>query len=267
MADDDDRTDIWMPMYWGDYLRDTSHLGTLEHGAYLLLIAHYWVTGEPLPDDDRQLRNIAKISPHHWKKFRLVLQKFFCVKNGHWHHKRIDTELRKAAENKEKRRKKAAAAANARWKNEDARGMLGACPSPSPSEKEVCDSSLRSESTPVGGENGQAEEDRNWCFTEGARYLYASGETADGSRACIAEWLNQVDPTTLRAAIGTAQVSASGKPRPYIAGIVRRARANDVAGSLDNTPEWERKAKADWERGKRAVEDFYSDMPKEVTGG
>ena len=125
--------DIWMPFNVGDYLKDTARLDTLAHGAYILLILDYWVSGGPLPDDDYQLRNITKISPHNWKKIRFIIEKFFIVKDGVWHHKRIDAELAKALINMENARIRGKKGADARW----GKDIDGACPgdasSPSPS--------------------------------------------------------------------------------------------------------------------------------------
>lgn len=79
----------WMPLYVGDYLGDTGHLSTSQHGAYLLLMMHYWRKGE-LPDDDKQLAAITKLPLRIWMDSKETLQAFFY--EG-WKHKRIDTEL------------------------------------------------------------------------------------------------------------------------------------------------------------------------------
>jgi uncharacterized protein YdaU (DUF1376 family) len=81
----------WMPLYVGDYLGDTGHLTTTQHGAYLLLMMHYWRKGE-LPDDDRQLSKITKLPLKTWCDYRSTLQDFF---HEGWKHKRIDAELEK----------------------------------------------------------------------------------------------------------------------------------------------------------------------------
>lgn len=84
----------WMPLYVGDYLADTGHLSTVQHGAYLLLILHYWAKGE-LPDDDLQLANIVHLSPDEWHEHKPVLQAFFF--DG-WKHRRLEAELRRTAD-------------------------------------------------------------------------------------------------------------------------------------------------------------------------
>jgi uncharacterized protein YdaU (DUF1376 family) len=89
----------WMPLYVGDYLGDTGHLTTAQHGAYLLLMMHYWRKGE-LPDDDRQLSKITKLPLRTWCEYRPTLQDFFY--EG-WKHKRIDAELARMMQVSQKR--------------------------------------------------------------------------------------------------------------------------------------------------------------------
>ena len=87
-----------MPLFWGDYLRDTGHLSPAEHGAYLMLIAHQWTTAKPLPDDDAMLARIAKMTAREWRAAKRVIEPFFQVKNGEWSHKRVAADLIKAKE-------------------------------------------------------------------------------------------------------------------------------------------------------------------------
>lgn len=84
----------WMPIYWADYLADTAHLSTAQHGAYLLLMGHYWRHGD-LPDDDDQLARITRLPLTEWLADRDVLHRFFF--DG-WKHKRIEHELKRHAE-------------------------------------------------------------------------------------------------------------------------------------------------------------------------
>lgn len=90
------RTDTWMPLYVGDYLADTMALEAREHGAYLLLIMHYWRNG-PLPDDDRALSGIARVDRKTWiTDTGPIVREFFEPRDGKLHHKRIESERAKA---------------------------------------------------------------------------------------------------------------------------------------------------------------------------
>lgn len=89
----------WMPLYVGDYLAKTAHLSTIQHGAYLLLILHYWANGR-LPQDEKQLMAIARMSADEWSSNCQTLASFFEPK---WRHSRIDAELEKTRTISEKR--------------------------------------------------------------------------------------------------------------------------------------------------------------------
>lgn len=83
----------FMRLYPQDYLQDTNHLTTEEHGAYLLLILNYWQTEKPLIDDDKRLAGICRTSVEQWLNIRSTLVQLFNIDNGLWVHKRIESEL------------------------------------------------------------------------------------------------------------------------------------------------------------------------------
>ena len=91
------KPDTWMPLYVRDYLTDTMHLSTEQHGAYLLLICDYWLHGPPLDDDD-VLASICRASRYVWRRLRPTIERFFQVSDGVWRHKRIDLELDRCAQ-------------------------------------------------------------------------------------------------------------------------------------------------------------------------
>jgi uncharacterized protein YdaU (DUF1376 family) len=82
----------WMPLYVADYLADTAHLSAAEHGAYMLLIMHYWRAGK-LPNDEKQLQRIARMTAREWANSRETIAAFF---DDGWVHGRIENELAKS---------------------------------------------------------------------------------------------------------------------------------------------------------------------------
>lgn len=117
------KVDKYMPLWIGDYLADTSHLTTVQHGAYLLLIMHYWRKG-PLKNDDATLAAVTKMTASEWRKHKHTILAFFTLDDGEFTQTRIEKELVRAGDV----RKKAKAAADARWHAQGMpKGMHNGC--------------------------------------------------------------------------------------------------------------------------------------------
>ena len=59
------------PLFTDAYLGDTTHLTTLEHGAYMLLLMTAWRSPTAdLPDDDKMLARYAKMNMANWHNTR-----------------------------------------------------------------------------------------------------------------------------------------------------------------------------------------------------
>ncbi|WP_313055315.1 DUF1376 domain-containing protein [Atlantibacter hermannii] len=81
----------YMQLYIADYLADTMHLSTEEHGAYLLLMFNYWQTGRAIPKN--RLAKIARLSNDRWSAVEPSLKEFFNDNGIEWVHERIERDL------------------------------------------------------------------------------------------------------------------------------------------------------------------------------
>jgi uncharacterized protein YdaU (DUF1376 family) len=109
------KLDIWMPFYIADYLADTMHLTTVQHGAYFLLLMHHWKNGS-LPDDDAQLASIARCDARLWRaSIAPILRPFFDAEAGCLTQKRLLAERDRTAAITGKRAKAGREGAERRW--------------------------------------------------------------------------------------------------------------------------------------------------------
>ena len=132
----------WMPFYVADYLADTTHLSTVEHGAYLLLIMNYW-QHRGLPGDPGRMARICRMSEAEWLAISDTLAELF---GPGWSHKRIDAELAKAEALIARRKAAGKAGAEARYGKRMGEADAGGrqtdgqpeshSPSPSPAESD-----------------------------------------------------------------------------------------------------------------------------------
>jgi uncharacterized protein YdaU (DUF1376 family) len=83
-----------MPLFCGDYLKDTTDLTLEEHGAYLMILMITWATGgKPLLDDDARMAKRLSIAKDRWaNKLKPVLAQFFDLSGGTWRNQRLEKE-------------------------------------------------------------------------------------------------------------------------------------------------------------------------------
>ena len=115
------KVSTWMPLYVSDYLGDTAHLTLEEHGAYIMLLMHSWKLG-PLPNEDKRLAGLCRISVKHWREISPAVLAFFKVEDGKLIQKRIEIERRRAEELSEKRRQAALQRGNKPTSNDPPEG-------------------------------------------------------------------------------------------------------------------------------------------------
>lgn len=200
-----------MPLYVADYLADTLHLSGAEHGAYLLLIMHYWQKGG-LPNEDRKLASIARCTADEWEAMRGTIAEFF---GEGWRHERIDAEL---AEAEEKYQKRAAAGqrggkakAGLKQSSSNATARLN-----QPQPHEDTDANASDAAAPV--------DVRQQLWSDGLSALVAiTGKTEPSARSQIGKWLKDTrdDCAFVLSKIRQAQADRIGEPVSWITAALR----------------------------------------------
>ena len=100
-------------LHVGDYLKQTAHFCTKEHGGYVLLLMHYW-SNDGLPNNDKQLASITHMTAAEWRKHKPTIQALF---DSGWRNPKLDAELADAQAEYE-RRSQAGKKGNAkRWRS------------------------------------------------------------------------------------------------------------------------------------------------------
>lgn len=93
----------WTPFYEGDYLRDTRGLTQNQHGAYILLLTHYWSTGKALPLDMEELYRIGSAHTDEEKEsICFILARFFKRKKEGFFNKKSEEIIKRKNEKRSK---------------------------------------------------------------------------------------------------------------------------------------------------------------------
>ncbi len=85
---------IYYRRYVGSYLKNTSRLSLVEHGAYTALLDHYYAEERPLPLDlDKIYRMARAMMPEERRAVDVVLLTYFNKREDGYHNARADEEL------------------------------------------------------------------------------------------------------------------------------------------------------------------------------
>ena len=241
-----------LPLWTDAYLGDTTHLTTIEHGAYLLLLMTAWRTTEArLPDDDQLLARYVRMTPGQWKRMRPIIAAFFTIQNGFWTQGRLTDEAVAV------RQKKEAAAANGRA---SALKRLGRHPAKrdasengatnEPATKNQLNQNHSSD-TKVSGAEAPPIDPVKAMFDAGVDLLTATGLPAKQARSLIGKWRGQAGDDEVRLGIAEAQAARISDPVPWLTARFASRSSSKSAEPYADFMEWkreDRRQREEWER-------------------
>jgi uncharacterized protein YdaU (DUF1376 family) len=85
-----------IPLSTSAYLADTQHLSLPQHGAYLMILMTMWRSNGWIPNDERVLANICKISITKWRHIGGPVRALLFERDGKLSQKRLLFEIENA---------------------------------------------------------------------------------------------------------------------------------------------------------------------------
>jgi uncharacterized protein YdaU (DUF1376 family) len=150
----------WFKLYIGDYQRDTAHLSILEHGAYMLMLQHYYATEQPLPVGKALHRMLRAQDKAEREAIDSVAKRFWTQTDAGLVNARADEEITKAstqaitnraiAVERERRRKETRSDSRTEhesWSDRDTKAE----PNQTPDTREIVTTSSRGDSARAKG--------------------------------------------------------------------------------------------------------------------
>jgi len=115
----------YMPFWVGDYLKDTMHLNTQQHGAYMLLLFHMWSTNAPSNSTSNETSiakallkhcpSICKMNKSEWDEIKDDILEFFIIDGDYVVSKRLTEQLNTSNLKNIKAKERGAKGAESRW--------------------------------------------------------------------------------------------------------------------------------------------------------
>lgn len=221
-----------LPLWTDAYLGDTTHLTTIEHGAYLLLLMTAWRTRDcALPDDDKLLARYARCGSTQWKRLRPILAPFFRIENGSWVQARLSDErnaVQRFRENQSEKGKKGGQAKSLKYSNRHLAGAGNGQSGAVAGAKPESDLPYSIPTIQLDKESNCAPAvDPDKQFWDMAKdYLGA------GKASLIGQWVRDHGREATASAIAAAQVERAVDPVQFIVGRFRH-QAKAEAGQME----------------------------------